>query len=161
NEIVELDRGGRVRWHFGGVGYSFDFALLPGNRLLLAEHNKNRVTERNFKGEILWQFDIPSPINCDRLPNGNVFVATSSRVVIADRQKHEVLKVDRYSSIMAGQRMRDGQLVLMLSDGTLVRMDAAGKELGKVKLAAAMNNYGGLQALPNGRVLLALYNSNK
>jgi outer membrane protein assembly factor BamB len=24
-----------------------------------------------------------------------------------------------------------------------------------------MNNYGGLQALPNGRVLLALYNANK
>ena len=160
NEIVELGCDRKERWKIDGLGYAFDFVVLPGSRLLLAEHNKNRVTERNFKGEVLWEYKIPSPINCQRLPGGLTFIAASGRVVVVDRRGNALVDVQRYS-IMAGQRLRDGRMILMTSGGELIRLDAAGKELGKKKVCPNMNNYGGLQVLPNGRFLLALYDKNK
>jgi HEAT repeat protein len=159
NDIVELGRDGKPRWKVEGLGYSFDFEVLPGSRLLCAEYNQHRVTERNFKGEILWQYKIPSPINCQRLPNGHTFIAAGSQVVIVDRQGNAVLKVERYMGIMAGQRMRDGQILLM-NGGQLIRLDASGKELAQVTLRN-LSNSGGMQATSNGHVLIAFYNENK
>ena len=62
---------------------------------------------------------------------------------------------------MAGQRLRDGRLIVMTAAGELIRMDATGKELGKTKISMGMSNYGGLQALTNGHFLLALHDQNK
>jgi HEAT repeat protein len=160
NEIVELGHDNKERWKIDGLGYAFDFVVLPGSRLLLAEHNKGLVTERDFKGQVLWEYKIPAPINCQRLPGGLTFIAASSRVVVVDRRGTALVDVQRYS-IMAGQRLRDGRMILMTSGGELIRLDAAGKELGKKKICPNMNNYGGLQVLPNGHFLLTRYDRNK
>lgn len=160
NEIVELSRDGKERWKIAGLGYAFDFVVLPGSRLLCAEHNQGRVTERNFKGDSLWEYKIASPINCQRLPGGLTFIAAANRLVVVDRQGNATLNVDRYGSIMAGQRMRDGRIVLVTSAGEVIHLDATGRELGKFSVGN-MNNYGGIQELPNGRILLALYDKNK
>ena len=95
NEIVELGRDGKERWKIDGLGYAFDFVLLPGARLLLAEHNQNRVTERNFKGEILWEHKVPAPINCQRLPDGLTFIVSPRLVLVVDRRGNETVKVER------------------------------------------------------------------
>src|SRR5262249_22513605 len=102
----------------------------------------------------------PSPINCQRLPGGQTFVVTTNRVLVVDRQGNELVKVDRYTSIMAGQRLRDGRVIVMQSGGQLGRPDAAGQELGPVT-RRTMNNYGGLEALPGGRFLIALYDKGR
>ncbi len=160
NEIVELGRDGRERWKIEGLGFAFDFEVLPGNRLLCAENNQNRVTERNFRGEILWEHKVAGPVNCQRLPNGHTFIATTSRILVVDRGGRAVLEVARYSGIMAGQRLRDGQIVVMTAGGRCIRLDADGREVGAFQLLP-MNNFGGLQALPGGRFLIALWDQHK
>jgi HEAT repeat protein len=159
NEIVELGRDGKPRWKIEGLGYAFDFEVLPGSRLLCAEHNLHRVTERNFKGEVLWEHTISSPLNCQRLPNGHTFIAASTQIAIVDRRGKEVLKVERYTGIMAGQRLRDGQIVLM-NGNHLIHLDPSGKELHRSRLRN-LNNCAGMQATTNGHVLIAFYDANK
>src|SRR5205085_7635236 len=96
NSVVEMGRDQKQRWKIGDLGYVFDFVVLPGNRLLMTENTRHKVTERNFKGEVLWSYEINSPINCQRLPNGHTFIVAQDRAVIVDRDRKEVLKVDRH-----------------------------------------------------------------
>ncbi len=78
--ILEVDRNGKVRWQVVKLGSPFDAQVLPGNRLLIAEY-EGRVTERNLKGEVLWQKEIPNAMQCQRLPNGNTFVVTITKLL--------------------------------------------------------------------------------
>jgi HEAT repeat protein len=161
NYIVEMGRDKKHRWRINDLGYAFDFVVLPGNRLLLAEHTKNRVTERTFKGDIIWQYEINSPINCQRLPNGHTFITAGDRCVIVDRQKNEVLKVDRQGGLMGGQRFRDGRIVLLNGSGQCFVLDARGAMIRQFQIMGGMSNYGGIQELANGRVLIAQHDRAK
>ena len=51
---------------------------------MVAEHNGNRVTERNRNGEIVWEQRVPQPLAAQRLPNGNTFIATQTQFVEVD-----------------------------------------------------------------------------
>jgi HEAT repeat protein len=159
NSVVELGRDRKERWRIDNLGYAFDFIVLPGQRLLLAENTANRVTERNFQGDILWQFDIPGPINCQRLPNGHTFIAASGKAVIVDRDKKEVTTF-AHGGLSAGQRLRDGTVVLATNSEFHV-FDATGKAIRSFPIPEGLNNTGGMQALPNGRFLLAQYSRNR
>jgi HEAT repeat protein len=158
--VVEMGRDQKQRWKIEGLGYVFDFVVLPGNRLLMTENTKGRVTERNFKGEVLWQYDIAGPINCQRLPNGHTFICTSDRAVIVDRQKNEVLKVDRQSGLMGGQRFRDGRIVVLTGGGQCSVFDPRGEILKQFQIEGGMSNYGGVQELANGRFMIAQHDRN-
>lgn len=161
NYIVEMGRDKKPRWKIEGLGYAFDFVVLPANRILTVEHNNGRVTERNQKGEVLWQYDIASPINCQRLPNGHTFIAASGSCVIVDRQKNVVLKVNTQGGLMGGQRFRDGKIALVNGSGQCFIYDANGTQIRMFQIEGGMSNYGGVQELPNGRFLLAQHHRNK
>jgi HEAT repeat protein len=160
NELIELGPDRKPRWRIGGLGYSFDFEVLPGNRLLIPEHIGHRVTERDFRGKILWEYKIPSPVNCQRLPNGNTFISSTLYVVEVDRAKKEVLKINA-SHIMAAGKSPEGQIVILTSAGRCIRYDAQGKELKSFSIGGPMNNSGGLEVLPHGRVIVSSYHTNK
>jgi len=55
SRVVEVDRDGKVRWQIDGINYPVDVHVLPGNRVLISEMEASRITERDFKGNILWQ----------------------------------------------------------------------------------------------------------
>jgi HEAT repeat protein len=60
--VVDLDAANRPRWQIEGLGLPLDVQLLPGEqRVLIAEHDGNRVTERNLKGEVKWEHKIEAP----------------------------------------------------------------------------------------------------
>ncbi len=80
-EAFEVDAQGRERWRVRGLQKPLDVQYLPGNRLLVAEYDANRVTERNTKGKILWEKKIEFPLVAQRLPNGNTFIATNSQLL--------------------------------------------------------------------------------
>ena len=42
-----------MRWAVEGLRFAVDAYVLGGNRTLVAEHNGNRVTERDLKGSIV------------------------------------------------------------------------------------------------------------
>jgi hypothetical protein len=77
NRLVALDRTGQQRWQIDNLSSVFDFQLLPGERVLIAEYGNKRITERDLKGNILWEAaNLPGiPVNVQRLANGNTFIA--------------------------------------------------------------------------------------
>jgi len=161
NQVVELDQAGKVRWTIAGLGSPQDARVLPGDRVLIAEYGGLRVTERNLKGEILWQKALPAaPINVQRLPNGNTFVAARNLFLEIDRGGKEVLRVTRpLADVMSGWRAPDGQILCLTSQGMCIRMDRTGKELKSFRLQGI--SHFGNELLPNGNLLVPLSWQNK
>ena len=97
---MEIDADGRPRWQIDGLQQPLDVQLLPGDRLLIAEHSANQVTERNLRGEVLWEKrlgvraqadgEADGPLVAQRLPNGNTFIATHTELLEVDRDGKEV-----------------------------------------------------------------------
>jgi HEAT repeat protein len=159
NDLIELGPDRKPRWQISGLPYSFDFEVLPGNRLLVPEHLGGRVAERDFKGKVLWEFKIPAPVNCQRLPNGNTFIASHQELVEVTREGKVLYRINK-QGIMAGQKMPGGQIAVLLSAGRCVRLDTRGKELKSFPIGQ-MNNYGGIEVLPRGRVIVSSFVQNK
>src|SRR5262249_2625114 len=131
-QVMELDANNKPRWHIEGLQFPLDAQWLPGNRVLVAEQGGNRVTERNQKGEILWERKVSAPIVAQRLPNGNTFIATQTQVSEVDRDGKEVFSQMRPDNelIMRAQRLRTGEIALITQGQRFVRLDVTGKELG-------------------------------
>lgn len=160
-QVFEIDRAGKVRWQLDGLQYPADVRLLPGNRVLVAEYNASRVTERNLKNEILWERRLNNgAVSCQRLPNGHTFMATRNDLFEVDAAGKEVFTYNRPNGdILAGQKLRDGQFLFTTSAGQCVRIDAGGKEVKSFAIGSVA--LGGLEVLPGGRVLVPQYNNNR
>jgi hypothetical protein len=128
SRILEVDRDGKVRWQFHGVDYPGDAHVLPGNRVLVAELGTPRITERDFKGNILWQkSDLPAaPLNVQRLANGNTFVCTRVGLLEFDAVGKTVLDL-KIIEPLAACKTPDGHMIYLTADGSCTRLDPAGK----------------------------------
>jgi HEAT repeat protein len=160
NQIVEMDKDKKVRWTMTGLLGPWDAQMLPGNRVLVAEYNGVRVTERNLKGEILWQVAVgANPHSAERLANGRTFVTCSNQVVEYDRAGKQVFKYDRPAGdIRSARRLPNGQIVIVTVNRQVIRLDRAGKE---VKTAVIpMIVYYQNEILDNGNVLVPMNGHN-
>lgn len=150
-----------VRWEFDGPRYPLDVQILGPNRLLLTEYLDRRVTERDFKGNILKQFPANLPIACQRLPNKHTFIVTRQQLQIVDADGQQVFSWSPQSnptSIMAAQRLKNGQFAVLTSGGLCQLLDPQGKELKRFNMGGGVNALGGnIEVLPNGRILVPLY----
>src|SRR5262249_16917298 len=90
NEVLDLDASNRVRWRITGLETALDVQGLSGERVLIAEHGGNRVTERDSKGKVLWRYNVEGPLMAQRLPNGNTFITTKGRLIEVDKKGTEV-----------------------------------------------------------------------
>ncbi len=159
SRIIEIGTDGKQRWAVEGLQYPWDAHMLPNDRILIAEYNGQRVTERNTKGEVLWEKRCQNPVSCQRLPNGNTFIAMRHQVIEVDRAGKEVFTHNRPNDIMAAYKMRDGQMVLLTSRQSLVRLDATGKEVKSFHVGYIPS--WSVEVLPNGRVIVPQANLNK
>jgi HEAT repeat protein len=130
SRVFEVDPHGKVRWQFDGVNYPVDVHVLPGNRVLISEHGGLRITERDFRGNILWQKNnLPAvPYNAQRLANGNTFVCTRAGVMEFDAAGKTALDI-KINEPLAACKTPDGQIIYLTDNGTCVRLDTAGKEV--------------------------------
>ncbi len=160
--IWECGADGKPRWQFDDVRNPSDFQVLPGGRLLVAEFQGNRVTERDRQGKVIWEHKVSTyPTTCVRLPNGNTFIATYSELLeVTPDGKTVSSRGSPAGSIYRVQRLRNGNLLFASSGGHVVETDATGKELRRVPLDGA-GIWAGVELLPNGRYLVALYGINK
>jgi len=155
-EAFEVDAQGRERWHVRGLQKPLDVQYLPGNRLLVAEYDGNRVTERDSKGKILWEKRIESPLVAQRLPNGNTFIATNTQLLEVGDTGGEVFSYQfpGGEQIMRAQKLRNGDLACVLSGGPrFVRLDSSYHELQTFPVRVSTSG-GRIEVLPNGRVLV-------
>jgi HEAT repeat protein len=158
--VGEIDSAGRPLWRILGLRFPVDAHVLPGNRVLVSEHYGMRVSERDFQGNILWEKQVTMPINCQRLANGHTFIACRNQLLEVDRSGKEILAVSRPAhDVMAGCKLRDGQMICLTSGGMCVRLDATGKEVKSFVVGQCL--LGGVDVLPNGHVLAAQYANNK
>ena len=59
DRVVELGADGRPRWRIENLEYPVDAVVVADNRVLMVEHNAKHVSERDFKGAILWEKGVP------------------------------------------------------------------------------------------------------
>jgi HEAT repeat protein len=163
-KVYELGPDGKLRWTIGNLSFPIDAQVLPGERVLIAEMNGNRVTERDCKtGEIIkdaeWSFQLP--VACRRLPNGNTFIAGRNGMVEYDRNKKEVFKYDCKDLVIWGAvKLRNGEYGVVTSMGTFTRIDSTGKESNKIDIGET-NSHCLPDVLPSGRVLIPIWGEGK
>lgn len=160
-KIVELDEQDKPRMEISGLSLPLDAQSLPGDRILVAEHDENRVTERNRKGEILWQHRVDLPLMAQRLSNGHTFIAAELQMLEVDREGRDVFVNYRQGEkISKARKLPNGDIALILLTRRYVRLDPGGKEL--ASFPVNVGTYGGrVDILPNGHVLVPEMNLNR
>ncbi len=160
--VVELSPKGEVNWKFEGIRYPLDIQYVARDRVLVAEYLNKRVTERDTKGNVLWEKAINMPIACQRLPNGDTFIASRQMLTIVDRDGKDVFTgFQQVGSITAAVRLRDGHMVAILSTGQCHLLDPSGKEVRNFRVGQVYTLGGNIDVLPNGRLLVPLYNEGR
>jgi HEAT repeat protein len=162
SQVVALGADNKVRWEMNGLLGPQDAQLLPGGRVLVAEANGQRVTERNLKGDILWQKSLPGawPTGAQRLRNGNTLIICRNQLQEVDRSGREVYTIPRPANdVVAARRMANGQIVCVTAQRQVVRLDTSGKEIKSFTVPMLMQN--GIEVLADGHVLLPVIWTNK
>jgi hypothetical protein len=164
NRALGLDASNRVLWEFGGLQKPLDVQWLEGGRVLVAEHDGNRVTERNHKGEVVWEKKVTGPLAAQRLPNGNTFVATQEGVFEYDRAGKQVSEYYRPAGerIMRACKLPDGDLALVTQLGVVrfVRVGRDGKD--RKGFGVEVQTSGGrIDVTPAGHALVPELGNNR
>jgi hypothetical protein len=153
-EATELDAHNSVRWKISGLEKPLDVQYLAGNRILVAEHDGNRVTERNVRGEIVWQKSVPGPLMAQRLANGHTFIATSDQLLEVDDAGKEVFKHQPGGEqIMKAFKQTGGDIGCVLYGGKFVRLDNTGEEIQSFDVNVRTSG-GKIEVDDRGRVLV-------
>ncbi|MBV9125256.1 MAG: PQQ-binding-like beta-propeller repeat protein, partial [Planctomycetes bacterium] len=155
--VWECGSDGKARWEITDVQNPIDAQVLPGGRVLIAEHGGRRVTERDHQGKVLWEYALDAPASdCQRLPNGNTFISTWPNQILEVTPDHKV--VFSYHSpqgmITSAQKLRNGHIVYVTQGGTLGEVDETGKEVKTLKFHYSPGWRLGVEALPGGRFLV-------
>ncbi|HZT78914.1 MAG TPA: HEAT repeat domain-containing protein [Gemmataceae bacterium] len=155
-QVWECGADGKPRWKLAVPG-AIDARILPGGRVLVAEHNTNRITERDRANKVLWETRTTSnPVSCQRLPNGNTFLATYNELREVTREGKAVFSYQKPGSIYYAEKLRNGHILYVTSNGQVIELDGTGKELRTVRVGNT-GGWGGVELLPGGRLLVALY----
>jgi hypothetical protein len=167
-QVMDLDAANRPRWRIDGLGFPLDVQLLPGDeRILVAEHNANRVTERDTKGRVVWEHRVQGPLAAQRLPNGNTFITTRNRLMEVDKDGKEVSGYSRPGGdmFMKAQKLRNGDIacVTLLGVPRYVRLTPDGADYKEVRsFGVDLQTSGGrIEVLPNGHVLVPEKDNNR
>jgi hypothetical protein len=160
--VWECGPDGEPRWQITDVHAPADVQLLPGDRVLVAEGNGMVVTERDREGKVLWRRRVNAyATSCRRLPNGNTFIGTYTELLEVTPDGKAVRTFPRRASAYRVQRLGNGHLVFADGAGRIVELDAAGQEVRSVPVPGGTGPWAGVEVLPNGRYLVALYTANK
>jgi outer membrane protein assembly factor BamB len=156
-KVWETRSDHKPRWEITGLQGPINASMISNNRVLIAEHNGRRVTERDLKGNILWQYRVANnqyPVACQRLSNGNTFVATYNQVLEVTPAGKEVYAFPCTQGIIySAQKRRNGRIVYVTSNGVLVELDGQGKELHSLRVGPN-SGWMTVEALPRGRFLV-------
>jgi outer membrane protein assembly factor BamB len=142
-------------WELANLQCPIDARVLPGNRLLVAEINGNKVTERDRAGKVLWEHAVKTPIYCERLANGQTFIGTNHRFFAVTRDGKEASTCNAKNGffIHSLQRLRNGHVVCVSMEGEVWEVDAAGKDVCTVPLPIK-GGWSGIEGVAGNRYLV-------
>lgn len=159
NEVQELDKNNKQVWQITGLLNPWDAQWLSGNRVLVAEYNGNRVTERDIKsGAVKWEkTGLPSnPMQAERLKNGRTFIVCRNVLMEVDKSGKETLRINRPGyDVYTARRLPNGNIVLVTTNRQIIHFDKSGtKELKNFSVPEI--HYFQNEILDNGNVLIPL-----
>jgi hypothetical protein len=162
-KVWEVGPDSKPRWEARDVGGAIDAQVLPGNRILVAEYYKHRVTERDLTGKVLWEHPCAGgPVACQRLPSGNTLIATNAAIFeVTPQGKHVFDYPSRGSSIFSAEKLRNGHLVYCTYEGHLVELDGQLREVRNFPFERPTDGKITVEVLPGGRFLIPLAMSGK
>jgi hypothetical protein len=155
-------RDGKVRWEINaGLQGTAETRLLPNGHVLIAEYRGMRVTERDRRGKIVWEKRLgASAISCQRLANGNTFLASLNELLEVTRQGKTVYSYRITGNLYYACKLRNRHILYVHSGGNLVELDDKGKQVRSIAVGGT-SGWGGVSVLPNGNYLVAQYTSNQ
>jgi outer membrane protein assembly factor BamB len=157
-EVMELKADKTVRWKFDAGTQAVDAQVVGENRVMLAEYQTRRITERDFKGEIKWEKQLDgNPISVQKLPNGNIFVVKNNGLAEYNRKGEEVYVFQQPQfNVVRGKKLRNGEIVYIQNQGNglVTRMDGKNKVLQSFNVNPINSIFGGFDVLANGGFLI-------
>jgi hypothetical protein len=156
-KVWECSPDGKQRWCLTDLLTPIDAHALPTGRVLVAEMDGDRVTERDHKGKIHWQFKTKRPVACQRLANGNTYIGTNHKVFVVTLAGKEVFAYSPEATfyIHSSHRMSNGHVVLLSMSGIVREINAAGKVVRSIPLEkGGGRNWSGVVGLPGNRYLV-------
>ena len=142
---------------------------------MIAEYDTNRVTERDFKGKIVWEAGkLPgSPVNVQRLANGNTFVALfnvangdpGGILVELNPAGKTVASIDirKNGALLSAFKMADEKMIFVTESDHCVWIDTTGKEIkrfavpgAKIGVTDESQWIGNIDVTPKGHVVVVV-----
>ena len=133
--------------------------------MLIAEHNRNRIVEREIDGKEIWSETINQPVNVGRLPNGVTWAIGRNQIIEWERgdksnKKHVFDFIRNEYDIVAGARMKNGEYVLLTQNQQLLKVDRKGAIVKSHGVGGnGVNYYATVDITPTGKALCTLMNS--
>jgi len=156
NKVWECGRDGKPLWELAGLHCPIDAQVLPGGRLLVAELNGHRVTERDRTGKIFWEHKVNTPIACQRLPNGATWISTNNRFFTVDRagKETQAYTAENGFFIHSAYRMPNGHVAIVSMAGEIREIGTTGQAVRTIPLQH-QGGWSGISVAPNGNYLVA------
>jgi HEAT repeat protein len=160
------DRAGKLCCHFDGLNSPADVHLLDAGRVLIAEHWVRRVTERDLTGKVIWKQELDDkPVSCQRLANGNTFIATYTELLEVTRDGKKLYSYNPSSSmIYAAQKLPSGNLLWINMNGKVGELSPDGKEVLSFtpeKYADGAPMWASVEFLAKDRYLISFSGTNR
>jgi len=156
--VREIGPDGKNRWEITNVQFPTDAVVLPGNRVVIAEQNNNRVSERDTtkNGQEIWGTTFQQPVGLQKLANGNLVVVGRQQLMEWDRNRKAITTITRNQyDIVAGLKMRNGEFAVYTTQGQIVTYDKDGKQLATMAAGRPYSSYATMQLLPNNNLLVS------
>lgn len=158
-------RDGKPRWEIHGLDGPNDAHLLSHNRILVAERNASRVTERDLKGNILWQKKVDGgAIACQRMHDGNVLIASWVSVIAVDRNGRKLWTFHHSRGMRYTCQLKDRRILGIAANGDIFFLNDKGKLLQTITPEAHGRGAGywaSVELLTNDNLLVALGSAGK
>jgi hypothetical protein len=163
--VSEIGPDGKTRWEIKDLDYPVDAQVVGRDRVLITEYRGRQITERTFKGEIVWRKALNTyAVGARRLPNGHTLVNCRYQVLELDRSGREVATYNtRGGGTIAATRLKNGHLAVVDQQGVCTHIDGSGRAVKRVTLGQLTYTGVGTQLdiLPNGNVVVPQYAQNK
>ncbi len=164
--IIMLDSSNNILWKIDNLQFPLDAQIISDDKVLVAEHQGNKVTERNKKGEITWEKKIDGPLAVQKLEDGSIFIASKSNVVFVDQKGREISEFTPPNNepIMKANIASNGDICLVLStpqgNAKFVRFDKNKKQVVSYDIDVRTSG-GKVDILPNGNSLITEVYGNR
>lgn len=152
--VEEIGPDGKVLWQVDGLKIPVTAQLLDDERFVVLESNPRRIAVRSTKGAVVKSLFASLQTDVQALPGGNFLV--TSRTALSEYNRDGVLvkgiSVSGTQAVSA-RKLPSGKFVCLTSAGLILQLNAAGKEIARFPVGAAVVG-NGLDVIPEGRILL-------